>query len=176
MLMRLVILLIISTALASCSRSPDAFPAAQPQASVIYGQASDCFAGTTIFHYGEVEILVFPVDRSPEIVRQLRLFPDKPSEKPEDWAKVRELVEQFLELVKRNRSQAKRVKADAEGRFRVETLSSGKEYIVIAILPPSEDSEESFLDRRTGKLAPGSTQVDLWGSDIPKEKCVARNP
>lgn len=178
-----VIILIVFTAgviLVACSRDSDAAPATPPQQfSTVYGEVADCFAGTQVFGYGEIDIYVFSTEQTPELPRHLKMFAAVPSRFPsntERWAEVRRLRDQFLELVKQKASQAKRTRTDANGNYRVEGLASGKEYLVVARIPPAEDSEEDFQTKQTTKLQPGGTRIDLWGSDIPKEKCVAKNP
>jgi hypothetical protein len=170
-------ILFAATVIISCSQRPSSTSGPREQrTSELFGEASDCFAGTTVFPYGGVEVFVFSVERNAEKSKELRWFQEtRPFEKPEGWAEGHRRVDQFLKLVKRRGDQAKRAKTDAQGRYRIGGLPSGKEYVVIGIIPPDEDSEEGFLDRRTGKLPPESTPLDLWGSDIPKEKCTSKS-
>ncbi|MGH9815515.1 MAG: hypothetical protein ACRD6I_05500, partial [Candidatus Acidiferrales bacterium] len=139
--------------------------------SELSGEAAGCFAGNQVFRHRGIEIYVFSVDGNPEIVRRLNLFPNRPPETPDEIAQGHRRRDEFIGMVKRHAKQARRTKTNDQGQYRVRGLAPGKEYLVIGIVPPAEDSEEYFLDKTTDKLKPGRTTIDLWEGTIPKDEC-----
>lgn len=168
------ILMVILVGATACSRESNQPPSTTRQAQItseLHGEAAGCFAGKRIFYHGGIEILVFSVDRSQEIVRQLNSFPARPPETPKEIEELIRRRDDLIQMLKRQAGESKKSKTDHQGIYRVVGLEPGREYLVIGIVPPAEDSEEYFLQARTGKLPPGSTRMDLWEGGLPKQNC-----
>jgi hypothetical protein len=81
------------------------------------------------------------------------------------------MTDTFIRSAKQRANMARRTRSNGDGRYVLSGLERDAEYLVIAIVPPREDSEEYFLDKTTGKLTAETTILNLWAEDTPKDQC-----